>query len=145
MNDFDITTISDSDLCEAGNRLQKAHDYIEANGFNIETYGFLHENAPCCFIGSVKVAGGEDGQPWSDEINNAVRAALHILDEVDGGCCGESYPGGRIEESYLRTGLSQKTPQSQAEVAIPIYRDALRAVVGEMEKRNISSKIKEIE
>jgi len=38
MTDFDIQQISDDDLCNAGRRLQAAHDYIETNGFNIHTY-----------------------------------------------------------------------------------------------------------
>lgn len=132
MTQFDITTISDKELCDTGKRLQAAHDYIEVHGFDINIYGSPGMGA-CCYVGSVKVAADEDGSPRSSG-KDGVIAALKLLD-THGDKYGESYAGGKIEARGFED-CGGKNATEQAEVALPVFRQALREVVNEMERRN---------
>jgi len=83
MTDFDIQQISDDDLCNAGRRLQAAHDYIETNGFDISTYDGVSREAPCCYIGTVKRVGSESEYPaLADDLSSEALVALSLLDGI---------------------------------------------------------------
>lgn len=159
MTQFDITAISDEDLCDAGRRLQAAHDYIEVHSFDIGTYGA--KGCACCYIGSVKVVNSLNTEPEPRQsLANATAAALDVLDDVareafpealdglDGdtkayhedcfksreGEMGE-VPGRLVESLGFATCGRAGGKQEQAEIALPVFRQAIREVVNEMERR----------
>lgn len=141
MTDFDITKLSDDDLCKAGNRLQRAHDYIEVKGFDINDYG--RKGEACCFIGSVKVVTGASTDPSTR--SPIATVALNLLDSLaDERYQHEpKYPGIAIERQGL-CGMFAGCGdyKEQAEVALPTYRQAIRMVQNELERR-VTSPIKE--
>ena len=146
---FDITEIPSETLCEAGRRLQAAHDYIETAGFNISVYSPYRESGACCYIGSVKhVAEDEDfHSPWtgdglplegSKKITAASRAALLVMDAIaEGEGYGRDewnewkYPGRAVE----MMGLANEG-EKEAEKALSVFREALRNVFTELERRD---------
>ena len=123
-----------------GGRLQKAHDYVEAHGFDIMKYG-PGMNGQCCFIGAVKVVGGEPGEPAGEAAPDYVAKALCLMDDVilrehpsDEFRRLGDYPGSDVEGWGMGT-LRYKPSSDQSEEALPIYRKALREVYNEIERR----------
>lgn len=66
--------------------LQRAHDYIELNGFDIESYSGFTANAPRCYIGAVRTAAGIDPAPVQGDAaagdGPELTRALQILDDL---------------------------------------------------------------
>ncbi len=149
MTDFDITKTSDKDLCEAGGRLQQAHDYVEEHYFRIQSYEPTGLHGACCYIGSVKHVAGESCGP-TPTAPSQVGAALRIMDSVavENGALpegyGRKYAGGLVEgwaleggardEFYTSDGM-RKNDIDQAKEALPIFRQAIREVQKEMDRR----------
>jgi hypothetical protein len=135
-----LTEMTDEELCAAGGRLQKAHDYIEVQGFDIGECG--ERGAACCYIGSVKVCTGSRGEPGFER-GSGVKAALRLLDDLapsdykrrarEEATRGLSHLGRAVELMGFKTCVGDR--QEQASVALPVFRQAIREVQREMERR----------
>ncbi len=135
MTDFDITKISDSDLCEAGRRLQQAHDYVEAHGFSVSRYDPGRTYGECCYIGTVKTVGGERPR-YEEEEGVITTVTLRILDALP--CAAAEYdtyrhPGRLIELAGIVS--IRGDHRGQALQALPVFRQAIREVQAEMDRR----------
>lgn len=75
--------------------LQKAHDYIEVNGFDIESYtGYTREIGPTgpprCYIGAIRTAAGLDPAPHDGDAGHGDGEELILaLTTLDNLVCDE--------------------------------------------------------
>lgn len=122
--------------------LQRAHDCIECNGFNIWAYE-ASSHGPMCYIGTVRRAAHVGGSPGSDpgrgngpELRLALQvldaqamadlSADHIQEVVD----GRLYDGvdGRYVEQFGFMQAESLTREEQQEIALGVFRGALTEV-----------------
>lgn len=66
--------------------LQRAHDYIEINGFDIESYSGVGFESPRCYIGTIRTAAGIDPAPADGDAAAGdgleLKLALRTLDDL---------------------------------------------------------------
>jgi len=132
-------------LCEAAGTLQKAHDYVEKNTFNISKYGAGRGAVECCFIGSVRHVSGEHNVSVSGPARlDTSRLALLALDRaaitIDGGIVEEEWTGreagGFAEQlGFKRRDATHRWNTPDQEVELAVYRQALREMHLELMSR----------
>lgn len=137
------------ELKKAQKILQRAHDYIEMAGFDIDFYQpemtpFMGEDiiigrnkklvdhGPCCYIGATRLVAGVRPNPSNgtdSEDGPELTLALRALDAT---CCevrtDETEPGRVIEAEGLED-------HHKKDEALLTYRSALTAVYNEIESR----------
>lgn len=137
---------SKTTLKKALKLLQKSHDHIEIEGFDISSY-INRKYRPSCFIGNVRYAAGIDPDPGSlggsfpadRDSGPELTIALDYLDkaalrtkfgkEISQIYNFDNYHEGRIAE---KIGLSYESHATKR-YALGVFRSAIRSIVKDIE------------